>query len=267
MVGQSRLAERLGQLRRHLLGSGPRARVDDRGQRVLAAQALGDQRALLVRSRARHSERDVRAVEAGGHLERVAQAEAARDVGRHARRGRGGGGHERARAERPRRVGEAEVVGPEVVSPLGDAVGLVDHEQPDAGRSHPLHESPCREALGRHVEEAQVPGDRPLERSGVRARVLLGVDQRNLVAQAARLKRLHLVLHERHERRHHHRQVVAQERGQLVAERLARPGGHDHEHVAPLQRRLARLALAATEVAEPEELVQRCGQIHGGEPP
>ena len=61
--------------------------------------------------------------------------------------------------------------------------------------------------------------------------------------------------------------VNAQQGGQLVAERLARSGGHDHEHVAARQGRLAGLALAATEVAEAEELVERRGQIHGGEPP
>ena len=77
VVGHRLLAQRLGELRRGLLGSRPRARVDDGRQRVLAAQALGDQRALLVRRRARHRERDVGPVEAGGHLERVAQAEAA----------------------------------------------------------------------------------------------------------------------------------------------------------------------------------------------
>ena len=171
------------------------------------------------------------------------------------------------RAERARGVGEAEVVGPEVVPPLRDAVGLVDHEEPDARRAHPLEEAGRREALGRHVEEPQLAGQRPLERGGVGARVLLRVDERHAVAEPARAQRLHLVLHERHERRDHDRQVVAQEAGKLVAERLARAGGHDHEHVAARQRRLAGLALPGPEVAEAEELVQGGGQIHGGEPP
>ena len=55
-----------------------------------------------------------------------------------------------------RGVGEAEVVGPEVVPPLRDAVRLVDHEQADAHLAHALEEAGRGEALGRHVEQAQV---------------------------------------------------------------------------------------------------------------
>ena len=256
MVGRGGLAERLGELAGHLLGAGARARVDDRRQRVLAPQALGDQRALLVGRGPGDGERDVGPVEPRGHPQRVAQAEPLRHVGGHARRGRGGGRHERARAERPGGVREAEVVGPEVVAPLRDAVRLVDHEQPDARGAEALHEAARREALGRHVEQPQVARRRALERGGVGARLLLRVDERHAVAEAARLERLDLVLHQRHERRDDHREVVAQQAGQLVAERLARAGGHHHEHVAARQGGLAGLALARPELPESEELVE-----------
>jgi hypothetical protein len=46
------------------------------------------------------------------------------------------------------------------------------------------------------------------------------------------LERLDLVLHQRHQRRDHERQVRPHQRRQLVAERLARAGGHHHQHVA-----------------------------------
>ena len=117
-----------------------------------------------------------------------------------------------AGAEVARGVGQAEVVGPEVVPPLGDAVGLVDHEQADARLAHPLDEPGRGEALGRHVEQAQLAGGRPLDRLGVAPRILLGVDERDPVPEPARAERLDLVLHQRHERRHHDRQVVAQQR-------------------------------------------------------
>ena len=61
-----------------------------------------------------------------------------------------------ARAELRAASAEPEVVGPEVVAPLGDAVRLVDHEQARRDRGHPLEEPRRREALGRHVEQAQL---------------------------------------------------------------------------------------------------------------
>ena len=215
----------------------------------------------------RNSEGEVGPVEAGGHAKRLAQLQPGDHVGRHARRGGGGGRDYRAGPERPGSVGEAEVVGPEVVPPLRDAVGLVDHEQADPRGAHPLEEAGGGEPLGGHVEEPQLARQGPLQGRGVGARVLLCVDQRHTLAEAAGAQRLHLVLHERHQRRDHDREVVTQEAGKLVAERLARPGGHDHEHVPARQRRLAGLALPGPELGEAEELVQRSGQVHGGGPP
>jgi len=90
---------------------------------------------------------------------------------------------------------------------------------------------------------------------------LLRVHQRDAVRQPARVQGLDLVLHERHERRDDDRQVVAQQRRQLVAERLARAGGHDDEHVASGQSGLAGLTLAGPEGGETEVLPQCCGEI------
>ena len=141
---------------------------------------------------------------------------------------------------------------------------LVDHEQPHAHLAHAVEEARGREALGRHVEQPQLAGGRAPEHLRVGARVLLRVHERHPVAEPARGERLDLVLHQRDERRDDHRQVVAQQRRKLIAERLARAGGHDDQHVAVGQRGLARLALARPEAREAEVLVQGGGQVHGG---
>ncbi len=249
VVGGGLLAERLGERGGELLGARARARVDDRRQRVLGAQRLDQQRLLLVAGRAGDGEGDVRPVEARGHAQR-ARAGASRRTMSPATCGRGrrGRGHDRARAEVARGVREAEVVGTEVVPPLGDAVRLVDHEQADVDAGHALEEAAARRsARARRRAGAATPAAAALERRGVGARVLLGVDERDPVAEPARGERLDLVLHQRHQRRDDDREVVAQQRRQLVAERLARARGHHHQHVAIRERRLAGLALARPE--------------------
>ena len=201
-------------------------------------------------------EGEVRAVEARRHAHRVAQPQARDDVGRHLRRRRGGGGDDRLRPQPARGVGEAEVVGAEVVAPLRHAVRLVDHEQPDVRAAQALEEARRGEPLGRDVEQPHVPGHRLLDRAPVRRGVALGVDERDAAGRHA-LERLDLVLHQRHQRRDHQREVRAHQRGQLVAERLARAGRHHHEHVAIRERGADRLGLAAAERGEAEQLAQR----------
>ena len=150
---------------RELLRARARARVDDRRQRVRRAQRLGDQRALLVRRRAAP-----RRSEMLGRSKPVATRSGSRRPSRrttstrHPRRGRGGGGHDAPRAPSvPRRVGQAEVVGPEVVTPLRDAVRLVDHEQPDArGSRIARRRSPATaKRSGATYSSRSVPGRAP----------------------------------------------------------------------------------------------------------
>ena len=138
-----------------------RARVDDPRQRARLGQRGGDAPVGGLLARARDDgEREVRAVEAGRHAHRVAQPQAADDVGRHLRRGRGRRREDRLRTEPARGVGQAEVVGPEVVPPLGHAVRLVDHEQPDPRSPDPLEEARRREALRGDVEQPQLAAPR-----------------------------------------------------------------------------------------------------------
>ena len=72
---------------------------------------------------------------------------------------------DRLGAEPARRVGEPEVVRAEVVPPLGHAVRLVDHEQPDLRLADALQEPGRGEPLGRDVEQPHVPGHRALDRT------------------------------------------------------------------------------------------------------
>ena len=117
--------------RRCRAGPSPPTRRRQCGRLVLPAAAGLD------------GQRQVRALEAGDEIERVAEPELHGDVGSHLRRGRGGecrGRHAQVGAD----AGEPPVVGPEIVPPLADAVRFVDHDQargparPSSSRKAPL---------------------------------------------------------------------------------------------------------------------------------
>ena len=95
---------------------------------------------------------------------RVAGAQLLLDVGDDAVvRGRGRAEHRDAVRQPLEHLGEPPVVGPEVVAPVGDAVRLVDHEQPDAlgeQRQHRVAELRVVEPLGADQQQVDRVGAR-----------------------------------------------------------------------------------------------------------
>ena len=180
VVGHHRRAELVRQPRRQLVALRARARVDDRGQRARLLERRRDAAVAGLLGRARDDdEREVRAVEAGRDPDRIAQPEPRDDVVGDLRGRRRGRRDDRLRAEPARGIGQAEVVGPEVVPPLRDAVRLVDHEQADPRLPDPLEEAGRGEALGRDVEQPRAARDGAVDRGAVGCRVLLRVDERD----------------------------------------------------------------------------------------
>ena len=223
---------------------------------------VGDQpgQPLLCAGERHHLEAQVRAVEAGQHLASVGgDAEPREDVLPH---GGVGGRGERERAGTPEslaRAAEREVVGSEIVSPLGDAVRLVDDEQPHTAAREAVEEAPVREPLRGDVEQRGAPR---LE-VGVAA-VLLGAVERGVdeaCRDADRLEGLDLVLHERDQRRDHER-AADLERGQHVAEALASARRHHAERVLRSER-LKHLRLAGAEVWVAEAILEQLAVASG----
>jgi hypothetical protein len=98
---------------------------------------------------------DVRPVEPADDHRRVPQAEALHDLLAH---GRGGGRREGEHRRAPERLGrraQAQVVRPEVVAPLGDAVRLVDHQQRRAGDGELVEHVLVGQLLGRQEDELE----------------------------------------------------------------------------------------------------------------
>ena len=178
-----------------------------------------------------------------------------------ARRGLGGGRGQRD----PRHVGPAlvqhrqrQVVGPEVVAPLGHAVRLVDGEQRDLAAVQQPHRRLGPQPLRRQVEQVELAGqERRLDPPPL-VRVLGRVEEPGPHPQ--RGQRVDLVLHQRDQRRDDHAGAVPHQRGDLVAQRLAAAGRHQHERVAAGDDVVDDLLLLAAErvVAEhPPQHLQR----------
>ncbi len=246
---------------RRLLDRVPREAVHD--ARVTGVLGAQQREQLLQRLVLRFDAvLDVRAVEAGHEQLGAAEVEPRRDLAP----GRLGGG----RGERDARHGgpalvqhrQPQVVGPEVVAPLRHAVRLVDREQRDRAAIEEVERARCTEPLRREVQQVELAGEvRLLDRSPL-VGVLGRVQERG--AHADHTERIHLVLHQGDERRDDHAGALADERGHLVAQRLAAAGRHEHDRVATVDDVIDDLPLLTAERRVPERALEHAQGHSGG---
>ncbi len=176
-----------------LVDRGPRQAVDDaRLAGVLVAQEL-DQLAPGL-ALGGDAVLDVGAVEARHEMACLPQVEPGGDLGVG---GLGGGGGERDAGDvGPALVqhGEGQVVGPEVVPPLGHAVGLVDREQGDRAPVEQPQRGVDAQALGGEVEQVELARQEGGLDPPPLVAVLRGVEEAR--AHAEGREGVDLVLHE-----------------------------------------------------------------------
>ena len=207
----------------------------------------------------RDVEAEIRALEAPDGDEGIAQAEDAQDIAAHLGRGGGSEGDHLRSAQRIERLPEPEVVGPEIMSPLREAVRLIDGEQADLDLLHRVEKHAAAETLGRDIHELVFA-----TANGVDALRLLGqregaVDQRG--RDATTLQRIYLILHQRDERAHDHGHAFHHHGRKLVAERFPAAGWHDHECVATGEQIGHHRLLPVEELAKAEVFSQRLAGI------
>ena len=178
---------------------------------------------------------EVRAVEAGRDLVGVFQFEAAPDIVPDVGRGR--------RCERPddRAPGQAvherldaEVAGAEVLPPLADAVGLVHRHHADLPLLREPLETRHLQPLRGHVDDLIPALPRTAEHQGFLVVGQAVVQERR--RHTGLHQRPHLILHQADQRRDHDGDARQQQRGHLVADGLARTGGHHGQNVLPGQQ-------------------------------
>ena len=209
-----------------------------------------------------HLDPDVVAAEARDGAHGAGKSELRDDVVLHQRRGRGGEGDDRRRTQQRQALAEHAVIRPEVVSPLRDAVRLVDRDQRRCALGEHLGKARHAQALGcdeQKVERAREVVETNLPR---RRAVAPGMDALGAKALLAELR--HLVFHQRDQRADHQRGAAARDPGKLVAERLARAGGHHEQHVLAAGERLADLLLVRPEGREAELLAEHRSEIAAG---
>ena len=141
---------------------------------------------------------------------------------------------------------------------------FVDGEEGDRGPVEQREGALAHQALRRDVEQVDRtrPGgclDRPDFVEGEGRVQVRG-------AHACLQQRIHLVLHQRDEWRDDHRDAVAEQGRDLVAERLAPAGGHDHESVAAARDVLDDRFLFGSKRAVSEDAIEHFvrGAVHGG---
>ena len=227
-----------------LLDALARGTVDDAALVPAFFEQLEQRPALVLRPQDLKAQ--VRPVKAGDDRHRVLQLQDADDVAAHLRRRRGGeGGQGGPPRQLLQKVQNFQIARAEILPPLGDAVRLVDREQRDLQLLRERAEAVGQQPLRRDVEDLV----------SAEARVAVGLaqllDGHGAVDAAGRdagvLQGHDLILHERDERRDDERQPRQQQGRDLIAERLARAGGHDGQRVPPGQKGADDLLLPGAE--------------------
>ena len=159
---------------------------------------------------------EVGAVEAGDVAFRLVQFQMRDDVFADAARGGGGERHERDVRKMFAQPGDLAVFGAEIVAPFADAMRLVNGDELDVPALQVIEKTGEHQPLRRDVEQAEFAGVQSAQTFAAFAGHQRRVQKRR--RDAAGLQRIHLVFHQRDERRDDDGESVTRKRGKLEAE-------------------------------------------------
>jgi len=260
MVGH-RVKSVIGQPAGDPLGALARKAVDDAGLAGMFAANEFEQLASGVGARL-DAVAQVGPVETGAEGRAAIGEQRLGDLG--ARAGLGGRGQGDARQIREAlgKLPELEILRPEIVAPLRDAMRLVNGDQRQRAGLEQGEGTRLHQALRGNVEQIQPAAAQVVFNRAPAFGAQRGVE--DLGAHAIGLERLDLVAHQGDQRRDDDTRAGAHQRRNLVAKRFAAPGGHQHQRIAACNQRLDDFALAAAKIAESEDLAQDpAGRVPG----
>ena len=148
----------------------------------------------------------------------------------------------------------------EVVPPLGDAMRFVNRKQGDLRAVEQAQEVFHQQSFRRDVNHVDIAALNALHRFAHFFGRHGGIDGGG--ADAELFQRLHLILHQRDERRDDDARALAQHRGYLVAKRLAAARGHENEAVAALRDMRNDFFLRAAEAVVAVGFLQYLARRH-----
>ena len=173
----------------------------------------------------------------------------------HPLRGGGGkGGDHRPPGQTPEEIRNFHIAGPEILAPLGNAVGLVHRDHGDFPRLNGLQEAVSQQPLRGHINNmvhahADVLIHQPDLIGGQGA---VDIGRRN----PGVFQGHDLVPHEGDQGGDHQRDPLHHQGGDLIAKTLAAAGGHDAQNVPARQNAVDQLLLPAPEGRKAEYIPQ-----------
>ena len=136
----------------------------------------------------------------------------------------------------------------ELVAPLRDAMRLVDREQRELQARQPLQRAVRQQPLRRDVEQIELLLDQVARDAARLGRIEFRMQRAGGDAELA--QRRDLIVHQRDQRRDHHRGAGPAQRRHLVADALAAAGRHQHQRVAAGDDMAHHLLLLAAKARE-----------------
>ena len=238
----------------HFLHALARAAVDDAALPPVLRQKAAQLRVAILRPA--HLKKEIRPVEPRQNVVWILQFQQPDDVRADGlRRRRGEGAQARPPGQLAQKRRDLQIAGAEILPPLADAVRLIDDDLRDFRALRKAEERIGQQPLRRDVDDFIRAAPRVLQRERILARGQGAVEIRR--ANAVLQQREHLIAHQRNERRDDERHALQHERGNLVADRLARAGGHDGHHVAPAQNGGHRVLLSGAKIVVAKNLFER----------
>jgi hypothetical protein len=202
-----------------------------------------------------HGQKQVRAIERAHENPRAPDEQLLGDFSpRRLIRGRGHRDHLDAR-ERFRDLAQAQIFRAEIVTPLRDAMRLVDGQKIDFSLPQGADRVVAQQPFGRDVEKSERSLVEAARHSPAFVWIGGGIEARRLDPGLAQLG--DLVAHERNQRRDHQSEAAADDARKLEEKRLAAARRHDREHVLAGERGGEDVLLSRTKVREAEDGRQR----------
>ena len=205
----------------------------------------------------------VRSVERALELHRIQNTQTLLDIRPHLIRSRSRQGDDRCLTNLVHDRTDTSVFRSEIMSPLRDTVRLVNSIEADLARFQEVHILLLGQRLRSHIQQFGL-SCRDVSLHLIDGRLVQRRVQvmRQSILLAHAVDYIHLVLHQGYERRDHDGRALHDQRRQLVAQRFAATGRHQHKCVLTFQYVTDNGFLIAFELIKAEILFQLLSKIH-----